>query len=82
MRDGTIEVVGRCQLRKWSMKVVDGVMSMVMMSVVEMVISYHSFLHVRYYFAFWIFRFLLLLVYGYGRYRIFFLSLFLVFIAF
>ena len=34
------------------MKMVDGVMSMGMMSVVEMVISYHSFLHVRYYFAF------------------------------
>ena len=40
-----------------SVKIVDGVMSMVMMSVVEMVISCHSFLHVRYYFAFWIFRF-------------------------
>ena len=40
-----------------SMKMVDGVMSMGMMSVVEMVISCHSFLHVRYYFAFWIFKF-------------------------
>ena len=40
------------------MKMVDGVLSMGMMSVVEVVISYHSFLHVRYYFAFWIFRFL------------------------
>ena len=30
------------------MKMVDGVMSMGMMSVVEMVISCHSFLHVRY----------------------------------
>ena len=29
-----------------SMQMVDGVMSMGMMSVVEMVISYHSFLHV------------------------------------
>ena len=34
------------------MKMVDGVMSMGMMSAVEMVISYHSFLHVRHYFAF------------------------------
>ena len=41
-----------------SMKMVDGVMSMGMMSIVEMVISYHGFLYVRYYFAFWIFRFL------------------------
>ena len=40
------------------MKMVDGVMSMGMMSVVEMVISCHSFLYVWYYFAFWIFRFL------------------------
>ena len=40
------------------MKMVDGVMSIGMMSVVEMVISCHSFLHVQYYFAFWIFRFL------------------------
>ena len=40
------------------MKMVDGVMSMGMMSVVEVVISCHSFLHVRYYFVFWIFRFL------------------------
>ena len=40
------------------MKMVDGVMSMGMVSVVKMVISWHSFLPVRYYFAFWIFRFL------------------------
>ena len=40
------------------MKMVDGVMSMVMMSVVEMVISCYSLLHVQYYFSFWIFRFL------------------------
>ena len=39
------------------MKMVDGVMSMGMMLVVEMVIYYHSFLHGRYYFVFWIFRF-------------------------
>ena len=39
-----------------SMKMVDGAMSMGMMSVVKMVISCHSFLHVSYYFAFWIFR--------------------------
>ena len=41
-----------------SMKMVDGVMSMGMMSVVKMVISCHSVLYVWYYFAFWIFRFL------------------------
>ena len=41
-----------------SMKMVDGVMSMGMMSVVEMVISYHSFLYVRYFFGFWLFKFL------------------------
>ena len=41
-----------------SMKMVDGAMSMAMMSVVELVISYHIFMDVRYYFAFWIFRFL------------------------
>ena len=40
------------------MKMVDGVMLMCMMLVVEVVISCHSFLHVRYYFDFWIFRFL------------------------
>ena len=40
------------------MKMVDGVMSMGMMSVVKVVIFFHSFLHVRYYFSFWIFRFL------------------------
>ena len=40
------------------MKMVYGVMLMGMMSFVEVVISCHSFLHVRYYFAFWIFRFL------------------------
>ena len=40
------------------MKMVDGVMSVAMMLVVEMVISCHSFLHVRDYFVFWIFRFL------------------------
>ena len=39
-------------------KMVDGVMSMGMMSVVEMVISCHIFLHVQYFFWFWIFRFL------------------------
>ena len=41
-----------------SMQMVDDVMSMGMMSVVEMVISCHSFPHVRYYFDFWIYRFL------------------------
>ena len=41
-----------------SMKMVDGAMSIGMMSVVKMVISCHSFLHVRYYFAFLLFRFL------------------------
>ena len=41
-----------------SMKMVDSVMSMGMMSVVEMVISCHSFLYVRYFFGFWIFKFL------------------------
>ena len=40
------------------MKMVDGVISMGMMSVVEMVISCHSILYVQYYFSFWIFRFL------------------------
>ena len=35
-----------------SMKMVDGVMSMGMMSVVKMVISCHSFLYVRYYLLF------------------------------
>ena len=40
------------------MKMVNDVMSMGMMSIVEVVISYHSFLHVRYYSAFYIFRFL------------------------
>ena len=39
----------------WSMKFVDGVMSMGMMSVVEMVISCNSFLYVRY--LFWLFVF-------------------------
>ena len=34
------------------MRMVDGIMSMVMMSVVKMVISCHSFGRVRYYFAF------------------------------
>ena len=38
-----------------SMQMVDGVMSMGMMSSVELVISCHSFLHVQYYFSFWIF---------------------------
>ena len=41
-----------------SMKMPNGVMSMGMMSVVEMVISYHSFLYVQYFFGFWIFNFL------------------------
>ena len=36
----------------WLMKMVDGVMSMGMMSVVEMVISCHSFLYVWYFFGF------------------------------
>ena len=40
------------------MKMVDGVMSMGMMSVFEVVIFCHIFLHVWYYFTFWIFRFL------------------------
>ena len=40
------------------MKMVNGVMSMGMMSVVEVVVSCHSFLHVWYYFSVWIFRFL------------------------
>ena len=40
------------------MKMFDGVMSMGMMSVVEVVISCHNFVCVQYYFAFWIFRFL------------------------
>ena len=40
------------------MKMVDGVMSMGMMLVVEVVIFCHSFLHVWYYFAFLLFRFL------------------------
>ena len=34
------------------MKMVDGVMLMGMMSVVEVVIFYHSFLHGQYYFVF------------------------------
>ena len=38
------------------MKMVDGVMSMGMMLVVEMVISCHSFLHVRCYFLFGFFK--------------------------
>ena len=42
----------------WSMKMVDGAMSMGMMSIVEMVISCHIFLHVRDYFSFCTFRFL------------------------
>ena len=58
----------------WSMKMVDGVRSMAMMAVVEMVISYHGFLFVGYYFAFGIFSFLWILVDGYGRYMIFFLN--------
>ena len=41
-----------------SMKMVDGAISMGMMSVVKMVISCHSFLHVWYYFSFFLFRFL------------------------
>ena len=40
------------------MKMVDGVMSMGMMSVVEVVISCHSFVHITVLFAFCIFRFL------------------------
>ena len=36
-----------------SMKMVDGVMSMGMMVVVEMGISCHGFLYVRYFFWFW-----------------------------
>ena len=40
------------------MKMVDGVMSMGMMSVVEVVISCHSFVRIRVLFAFCIFRFL------------------------
>ena len=36
----------------WLMKMVDGVMSMGMMSVVEMVIFFHGFLYVRYFFGF------------------------------
>ena len=35
-----------------SMKMVDGVMSMGMMSVVKVVISYHNFLYVWYFFSF------------------------------
>ena len=57
----------------WSMKVVDGARSMVMMAVVEMVIFCHGFLSVGYYFVFGIFSFLWILVDGYGRYMIFFL---------
>ena len=56
----------------WSMKVVDGARSIVMMAVVEMVISCHGFLSVGYYFVFGIFGFLWILVDGYGRYMIFF----------
>ena len=41
-----------------SMKMVHGAMSMGMMSVVKMVISCHTFLYVRYFFGFWIFKFL------------------------
>ena len=37
------------------MKMVNGVMSIGMMSIVKVVISYHSFLLVRHYFAFCIF---------------------------
>ena len=37
------------------MKMVEGNMSMGMMSFFEVVISCHSFLHVQYYFSFWIF---------------------------
>ena len=40
------------------MKMVDGVMSMGMMSVVKVVISCHSFLRITVLFAFCIFRFL------------------------
>ena len=40
------------------MTMVDGIVSMGMMSVVEMVISCHSFLYVQYLFGFWIFKFL------------------------
>ena len=36
----------------WSMKMVNGVRSMAMMAVVEMVISCHGFLFVGYYFVF------------------------------
>ena len=66
------------------MKLVDGVMSMVMMAVVEMVISCHGFLSLGYYFVFGIFSFLWILVDGYGRYMIFFIFYFLdlVFVAF
>ena len=39
-------------------KMVDGVMSMGMMSVVEVVISCHNFVCVRYFFSFLLFRFL------------------------
>ena len=50
-----LDVDGKCGE---SMKMVDGATSMGMMSVVEMVISYHSFLYVWYYFSFWILKFL------------------------
>ena len=36
----------------WSIKMVDGVMSMGMMAVVEMVISCHGFLYIWYFLAF------------------------------
>ena len=56
----------------WSMKMVDVARSMAMMAVVEMVISYHGFLSVGYYFVFGIFSFIWILVDGYGCYMIFF----------
>ena len=59
---------------KWS---VDGARSMVMMAVVKMVISYHGFLSVGYYFVFGIFSFLWILVDGYGRYMILFFIFFI-----
>ena len=57
-----------------SNKMVDGVRSMDIMAVVEMVISCHDFLSVGYYFVFGIFSFLWILVDGYGHYMIFFLE--------
>ena len=67
-----VSVMRMVDRSSWSMKVVDGARSMVMMAVVEVVISCHGILFVGYYFVFGIFSFLWILVDGYGRYMIIF----------